>query len=103
MRETTAFASWLAEHAATFFFGDRTVSDTSGFWPFFARLPEIGFVEMPDRKLPTLALQTAATRWSTASECATVPTVLGFVCRAWSATFPLAVYGWPRYSVADAL
>ena len=45
MRETTAFASWFAAHDATFFFGDNTVRVTSGFWPFFERLPEIGFVE----------------------------------------------------------
>ncbi len=70
--------------------------ETSGFWPFFDRLPEIGFVEIPERNVPIFALQISATRWSTASECATVPTVLGFVCRPWSATLPLAVYGCPR-------
>src|SRR5438270_480224 len=49
MRETTAFASWFAAHDATFFFGDSTVSVTSGFWPFFDRLAEVGFVELPDQ------------------------------------------------------
>src|ERR1700752_5001488 len=96
MREMTAFASWFAAHAATFFFEDSTVRETSGFCPFFERLPEIGFVEIPDRNVPVFALHTTATRWSTASECATVPTELGFVCSPWRATFPLAVYGWPR-------
>ena len=96
MRETTAFASWFAAHEATFFFGDSTVSVTSGFCPFFERLPEIGFVEIPERNVPTFALHSAPTRWSTARECATDPTVLGFVCSPCSATLPLAVYGWPR-------
>src|SRR5438105_15275576 len=103
MRETTAFASWFAAHDATFFFGDSTVSVTSGFCPFFERLPEIGFVEIPERNVPTFALHSAPTRWSTARECATDPTVLGFVCRPCSATLPLAVYGCPRQRGADAL
>src|SRR5437588_599991 len=103
MRSITAFARLFAAHAATFRFADCTESETSGFWPFFAMFPETAFVEIPGRNLPTRVLHSVATRPSIASECAIVPTVLGFVCSDWSATLPLEVYGWPRYSVADAL
>ena len=83
-------------HHATFRLGDCTDSATSGFCPFLTMLPEIGFVEIPERNLPTFVLQIAATLWSTASECAIVPIVLGFVCSDWSGTLPLDVYGCPR-------
>src|SRR5579859_318954 len=96
MRVMTSFARALATQAAILRFAVWTERETSGFWPFLDRLPAMGFVEIPDRKTPTRVLHAPATCPSTAWEWAIVPTVLGFVCRLWSATLPLAVYGCPR-------
>ena len=96
MRSTTACASPFAAHDATRRFDDWTVSETSGFWPFFDRFPEIGCVEMPPRKVLGFVLHCRATRPTTAGDVAIARTVLGFVCSVWSAMLPLAEYGWPR-------
>jgi hypothetical protein len=56
MRARTARTSPFAAQAATFRFEDWTVNSTSGFWPFFDRLPEIGCVEMPPRNVLALVL-----------------------------------------------
>src|SRR5581483_5676458 len=93
---TTASASPFAEHATSRRRFAWTLIVTSGVCPFFEMLPATFWVEIPPRMSPGFASHWRATFSTTSSECAIWRTVLGFVCAAWSCTFPLAEYGWPR-------
>src|SRR5215469_8325882 len=96
---TTLCASPFAAQAATFAFFAWTVILTIGFWPFFERLPGTLCVAIPWRNAEGFTPHFAATAPVTEAAWTIAVTVLGFVWRFWSWMFPLAEYGWPRYTL----